>query len=82
MEKKQIAPDDVYEAMDLSEKLDKAVYKILKKTDAIIAINAIIETTIKGMIAQCQNYTQVLAMRHAFNNAFDRYINSLKVKPD
>jgi hypothetical protein len=79
-EKSQIPQDDLMDVMEMTQKIEKYIMRVLRDQDPQLAFSALISATINCLFAQCKTFEEVVFYRSLFMEILDRSIRQIKIK--
>jgi hypothetical protein len=80
MEKKVVSQDDVTDVLEMTQRLEDCIGKVLHENEITLSISALISATINSMLAQCQTLDEVVLYRNIFVEIFDSTIREITVR--
>jgi DNA-binding phage protein len=82
-EKSQIPQDDLMDVMEMTQKIEKYITRVLRDQDPQLAFSALISASINCLFAQCKTFEEVVFYRNLFIEILDRSIRMMKInKPE
>jgi hypothetical protein len=69
-----VSKDDILDVVELTEKLEHAMFEILKGNERKIAMSAFINASSTMLIAQCDSTDEMLKYKHILNLIVDKSI--------
>lgn len=80
MERPAIPQDDLFDVMEMTQKLESYMSEVLNDNNLTLAMSALISASINTMLAQCKNLEEVMFYRNIFMQIFDSSIKQIKLK--
>lgn len=71
---RHIPEDDIIDIMEMSEKIERAIYNILDDLDIEVAMSTLMGAMINCMIAQCESIDELIFYRNSLVNILDDII--------
>jgi hypothetical protein len=76
----QIPQDDLLDVVEMTQKLENYITKLLKGNELNLSISALISATINCLLGQCKTFDEVMFYRNFFMEVFDNTIRTIKIK--
>lgn len=76
----QIPQDDIMDVMEMMNKIEKLLNRILKDNETNLAMSALISSTINCLLSQCKTIDEVVFYRNLFMKILDNSISHIKIK--
>lgn len=80
MEPPSVPQDDLLDVMEMTQKLEAHMCRILGENEISLAMSALMSASINCMLAQCKTLDEVVFYRNIFMQIFDSSIRSIKIK--
>lgn len=80
MDGPMVPQDDLLDVMEMTQKLENYISKVLKENDLTLAMSALMSASINCTIAQCTTLSEVMFYRNIFAQIFDASIRSIRLK--
>ena len=78
-----VPQDDFLDVLEMTQKIEAAVYEILEDIDHNLATSALISASINCLVAQCDTLEDMFFHRNLFTQMFDKTIRSARIQgPD
>ena len=75
-----IPQDDLLDVMEMTQKLENYIGRLLRGNELTLGISALMSATINSMLSQCKTLDEVIFYRNIFMQIFDNSIRQIKVK--
>lgn len=76
----QIAQDDIIDVMEMTQKIEKSINRILKDNEVHLAVSALMSATINCLAHQCHSLDEVIFYRNIFTRLLDNSIQDIKTQ--
>lgn len=80
MKTPHIPPDDLMDVMEITNKIEKYISRVLKDNNRNVAMSALMSATINSMISQCKTLNEVIMYRNLFIEILDSSIQTIEIK--
>jgi len=80
MDQPAIPQDDLIDVMEMTQKLESYISRILQDNELSLAFSALMSATINSILAQCETLDEVVFYRNVFMQIFDSSIRTIKIK--
>lgn len=75
-----VPQDDLLDVMEMTNKLENYIGKILKENELTLAMSALMSASINCTLSQCKTLDEVMFYRNIFMEIFDSSIRSIQLK--
>lgn len=76
-EKAQIPQDDLMDVMEMTQRIEKYITKVLNDQDPNLAISALMSASINCLFAKCTTVHEVVFFRNLFVEILDRSVRQM-----
>jgi hypothetical protein len=80
MEKVPISQDDLLDVMEMTNKMETYISRILNDNELSLGFSALMSATINCMLAQCKTLDEIVFYRNLFMQIYDGSIRDIKIK--
>lgn len=75
-----VSRDDLLDVMEMTQKLEANIFRILKGNEKNLGMSALMSATVNAMLAQCSTIQEIHMYRNIFMQIFDSTILNIKIK--
>lgn len=80
MELPHIPHDDLMDVMEMTNKIETYISRVLRDNDRNLAMSALMSASINRILAQCKTLNEVMFYRNLFMQILDSYIRTIEIK--
>ncbi len=80
MQKTTIPQDDLLDVIEMTQKLESYISKMLKKNELTLGISALMSASVNSILSRCNTLDDIIFYRGMLNKIFDISIKCVKIK--
>lgn len=77
MKKHQISQDDLFDVIEMTQKLEDGISRVLSDNQVSLCMSALMNATVNCIILQCDTVEEIIQYKNAFFEVFENIIHNL-----
>lgn len=80
MDLSQVSRDDLFDVMEMTQKIESAIDRVLRGNEKTLGMSALMSATVNCILSQCSTIQEIHMYRNIFMQILDSTILNIKIK--